>query len=1062
MFKRALSTILAFCLVFSMFALPASAAAPDRGKIAGNFAYVGAGQEARGTFYYDDAYFTEDSYTYSPQLATMSLILAWSAMSDSSGPYDAQIHNVSALLDSLGFTRFQANEWYFARPTADSIAAAAATKTIVDDGRPYTLIALAVRGGGYASEWASNFTVGSSGSHQGFNEAKEQVLDFLDDYVRSNGIRGNIKVWVTGYSRAAAVANLVAGALDSSGKVSSLKLDRSNLFAYTFETPAGEISSSIRNGAIYQNIFNIINPNDPVTKVAPSALGFGRYGYDKLLPTAENSASYASQKAKMLSMYNKLATSSPYTVDDFKMKALNFTLRLIPPSFNVSIVNDAKNRRSQSAFLDDMLTRLVKENIKTRANYVKNYQTGFREFFKLYYDVTDTQWSNFESRFESRLKSNIGILIISTSTLGRVILGRSTEALLKEYISKSLEEARIRSYDVGQMGRFAAAMAGTILQFAINHPNLTTTLIQNIEQMASAHFPELCLAWLQSMDPNYAGAAAGTSFSSGAYRIVRVNCPVDVNVYDGSTLVASIVDDVPQEVDGSSIVSALNENGEKVVYLPADADYTVDITAKEDSTMSYAVNEFTYDAGEITRVVNYYDVDISEAEEFTAELPELAGDAPDADGGFKILAASESDYSLSRDSGILLAADEDLSGSDATGAYYEVTVSTNNDLFGTADGNETLLSGNYASVVAVPHRGYGFEGWYVGNTLVSSEQEYRFPVQNDISLVARFYAVDPTYRLTISAGTGGKITQGESGEYVAGTSMIIVATPDPGYTLLDWTAPDADESILTSDELTFMMPEHDSTITANFIREGEAIPPASDSSQSGAGSGTGNAGSGNSGNSGNSSGSNSGASDSPGPSATTDPVLISAPISNGSALPFTDVSAEDWYYPAIGFVLERGITNGVTDTLYGPLRNVTRAQFITMLCRAYGIDAHTGDNFRDAGDTWYTGYLAAAKQLGISNGIGDNYFAPENEITREEMVVLLYNYAKSTGLADGAASGASLTYADSAYISSWASEGVLFATSSNWVSGKVGNVFDPQGRATRGELAQIFSNIFSN
>lgn len=100
---------------------------------------------------------------------------------------------------------------------------------------------------------------------------------------------------------------------------------------------------------------------------------------------------------------------------------------------------------------------------------------------------------------------------------------------------------------------------------------------------------------------------------------------------------------------------------------------------------------------------------------------------------------------------------------------------------------------------------------------------------------------------------------------------------------------------------------------------------------------------------------------------------------------------------AVKFVYEKGIAKGVSETEFAPQSTVTRGQFITMLCRAYNIEEKTGDNFADCGNTWYTGYLAAAKQLGISNGLGDNIFAPEKVITREEMVTLIYNYLKTSG-----------------------------------------------------------------
>jgi hypothetical protein len=190
---------------------------------------------------------------------------------------------------------------------------------------------------------------------------------------------------------------------------------------------------------------------------------------------------------------------------------------------------------------------------------------------------------------------------------------------------------------------------------------------------------------------------------------------------------------------------------------------------------------------------------------------------------------------------------------------------------------------------------------------------------------------------------------------------------------------------------------------------------------------------------------------------------VSAPPAadeSGEAGGFADVAAGEWYYEAVSFVVEKGIAQGVSGTEFSPQGTVTRAQFITMLCRAYGIPEMEGDSFADAGDTWYSGYLAAAKQLGISAGVGDNLFAPEQVITREQMMAMLYNYFKSVDPAL-AAESAAMPYSDAAEISSWAVEGVAYGTAGQWVKGKDGNRFDPQGIATRAELAQIFYNILT-
>ena len=174
---------------------------------------------------------------------------------------------------------------------------------------------------------------------------------------------------------------------------------------------------------------------------------------------------------------------------------------------------------------------------------------------------------------------------------------------------------------------------------------------------------------------------------------------------------------------------------------------------------------------------------------------------------------------------------------------------------------------------------------------------------------------------------------------------------------------------------------------------------------------------------------------------------------------FDDIKQTDWFYDAVKFAFENGIASGISKTEFLPLGIVTRGQFITMLCRAYKVPEMTGDNFSDCENTWYTGYLAAAKQLGISNGIGDNMFAPEKEITREEMVTLIYNYLKSIGEAEGEFDDTQ--FADDYLISNWAKTGVTFASEKGYVNGKGNNTFDPKGKATRAELAQIFYNVLN-
>ncbi len=124
-------------------------------------------------------------------------------------------------------------------------------------------------------------------------------------------------------------------------------------------------------------------------------------------------------------------------------------------------------------------------------------------------------------------------------------------------------------------------------------------------------------------------------------------------------------------------------------------------------------------------------------------------------------------------------------------------------------------------------------------------------------------------------------------------------------------------------------------------------------------------------------------------------------------------------------------------------------------------DEDVSDNFSDAGNTYYTGYLARAKRLGISAGIGNNMYAPENEITRQEMFTLLYNALKGIGQLPEGNSGKTLSdFSDAGEIETWATDAMMLLVETGTVSGSNGKL-NPAGTTTRAELAQVLYNLLS-
>lgn len=724
--------------------------ADDIIKKSGTFTYSsGDVKDYKSTYYYDDSYFSKDSYTYNESLATMSLTLAMSAFASNEKLYSNKSDNAKDLLTQVGFSDFDTNDFYEKKPTMDSIGVVAANKGIKVGDKPYTLIAVATRGGGYEQEWASNFTLGKTGIHEGFNEAKKNVLTYIKKYIKDNGITGDIKLWITGYSRGAATVNLVAGAIDDGESLGNCSLDLSDLFAYDFETPMGAVATDAKTNPVYNNIFNIINPSDPVPKVAPVEFKFTRYGDDKRLPSPETDSNYLTSRANMLKIYEPMdSTLEPYSVDNFTMKKITIKTTLTSPYMTPTVVDDKRNDISQSIYLNLLINKLSKEQFIDRSNYVNTYQEGVRQIFKLLKGTKDdsnedAKWKEFNEIFEEKLKSNIGMLVLSTSPAASVFVGGTTE-LLEKYAVESLNEADITSFDPDEIHELAVTLAVTIIDFSVSHPNFTTTLISNIKGIGAAHYPELCLSWLQSGDKNYT-TNAGQAFSNGSYRIIRINCPVDVEVYDASTnLVAAIKSDDPQDLDGSSIISAINEDGEKLIYLPANVDYNLKIVPTGSGLMTYSVNEYSSEAGEVNRIANYYDVAIKPGDIFTSTVPAYS----DEDITKETKTASSTVYSLLGKDKKSIASNVDLKGDAATEAYYMINVAAENEKAGAVTGQGIRQLGNYAQINATPYNGYKFEGWYENGKKISSETEYRFRVMSEAKITAKFISTSPVTPVT--------------------------------------------------------------------------------------------------------------------------------------------------------------------------------------------------------------------------------------------------------------------------------------------------------------------------
>jgi len=171
---------------------------------------------------------------------------------------------------------------------------------------------------------------------------------------------------------------------------------------------------------------------------------------------------------------------------------------------------------------------------------------------------------------------------------------------------------------------------------------------------------------------------------------------------------------------------------------------------------------------------------------------------------------------------------------------------------------------------------------------------------------------------------------------------------------------------------------------------------------------------------------------------------------------FTDINGH-WAKEHILFAVSRGLFSGTSETTFSPNTTLTRGMFVTALGRLAGINPADYQNrkFTDVkANAYYAPYVNWAASKGIVGGTTSTTFAPDSNITREQMAVIMKNYADKMGYSIPKTLEA-VTFADNAQISSWAKDAVKAMQQAGVLSGKANNLFDPQGNATRAEAATV-------
>ena len=298
--------------------------------------------------------------------------------------------------------------------------------------------------------------------------------------------------------------------------------------------------------------------------------------------------------------------------------------------------------------------------------------------------------------------------------------------------------------------------------------------------------------------------------------------------------------------------------------------------------------------------------------------------------------------------------------------------------------------------------GYRFLGWYTAAT-GGARWDFTQPVTGDQTLYAQWAYLppaNPNYKITIGDTENGTVTVNPTAAK-AGTTVTITPVPDAGYQVGTVSVTDRFGQAVAVDQqadgtYTFVMPDGQVTVEVTFL-QGEAPD-----------------------------------------------------------LPFSDVTESDWFYDAVTYAYENGLMDGVGTGLFAPNSETTRAQLVTILHRLAGQPAPSGDSgFSDVETgTWYTDAVAWAAQNGIVNGVSDTQFAPGDDITREQLAVILYRYATYQGY-DVSQQADLSGFVDAGTISTYAQEALSWASAQGLVLGFEDDSLRPQGNASRAQIAAV-------
>ena len=512
----------------------------------------------------NDRWFTQDNKEYNHELARFCANFVL-------GGYKSDSGKMKSWLSQAGFNTSEMNF----ETGRDEVNYFIASKDIKVGGTVKKVV-FAGFIGSHDDQWFSNFdplgneranwkdrnapyapTTSDNTVHKGFADAREYVYARLKEYMSRNGInKDNSILLITGHSRGAATANLLAAYLiDENSLVSP---DR--LFTYTFATP--NVAKIGKVGDKYNSIFNIVNPEDFVTKVLLSSWGFSRYGITYTLPSQRNDKQHKEYLTAMRRYFREYRDShiefEPYNMGE------------------VATYNIVDYLGENVSDLDDFYGKWLKAYQVPVDNIMK------WACFTPYYFFRDIMCPIVMNEFSSNELERFLISFPQLSFFGKLV----------RYFAKINADASVKE-------------KRPFTDFEMAH--CMETYCAYTSSLTSSQLTE-CLKKPEDRRKGYKGT---------------VNCPVDVEIYDKETgeLVGRIVNNVIDETVAAkenSIVMDVDGDS-KSFWLPSNGDYKVVLIGNDNGTMDYTVAAIDSNTGETERI-NFYDVIIKDGAKLTGNI----------------------------------------------------------------------------------------------------------------------------------------------------------------------------------------------------------------------------------------------------------------------------------------------------------------------------------------------------------------------------------------------------------------------------------------------------------